>query len=346
MRLTCATRASGPSPASAVAWAVSGLAILLLATTTMPRSHAAILHEDFATDPFARGWTLHGDSSLFAWDPDGMRLRATWDSTRTNSYFLIPLRMILTRADPIRFAFTLNLEEARTQSSDGTFELAIGLLRMADALGPPRFRGAGVNPKLGARNIIEFDYFPASPTITPTLSAVAVGTNNVRWSVLNLFPHELSTGTSFRIELTLDPANQRVTLSVTHGSETVAAGASFLDPLFGDLRVDAFSVTSYSGDHQPERYGGQILARGWIDDIEVEFPDPPSTRLVLQRGASGARIRAEGPLDWRPRLERSTDVKVWGAVTNDALIVSGAWQWLEPTTEVPWALYRVAWDRP
>src|SRR6185503_7725736 len=58
-------------------------------------AHAAIISEDFSSDPRAREWKSFGDTNLFRWNATNQNLEVTWDSSRTNSFFHFPLGTIL-----------------------------------------------------------------------------------------------------------------------------------------------------------------------------------------------------------------------------------------------------------
>ena len=49
--------------------------------------HAAVISENFSTNPRARGWKNFGDTNLFRWNATNQNLEVTWDSARTNSFF-------------------------------------------------------------------------------------------------------------------------------------------------------------------------------------------------------------------------------------------------------------------
>lgn len=308
---------------------------------------AAVVREDFSNPPSGHGWRVAGDPSHFAWDAGAGRVGVTWDSSRPNAFFLRPLGTILTRAEDFRFAATLVLDEIQTASPDATFQLALGLLRESDTRATNFFRGAGVNPAWGPRNLIEFDYFPASRAITPTFSAVAVATNNLRWATANLFPFELTTGNRYRLALAYTAADRTLRLTVERDGEPWCDGSVRLDDRFGDFRVDAFSVTSYSGDHQPAGYGGQLVARGWLDDLEIEYPDPPAPRLAIVSDptAPGLRITSGVLAGWTPHLDRTRDWVNWDELPAPT-VEEGVWVFLDADSNRRAAAYQLRLDRP
>jgi hypothetical protein len=321
----------------------TAIAPLLLCSLTVS---AAVIQETFDADPATRGWRIHGDSDLFQWEAEAGKLRSTWDSDRTNTFYHLPLPTVLTRNDAFRFAFTLELESASLGESGGTFQLALGLLRRSEAFQENFFRGAGVNPGLGPRSIVEFDYFPASATITPTLSLTAVATNNLRWATRNLFPFELPVGVPCRVEVSYQPDESLLSLAVTAAGEPLASGSVTLNASFGDFRLDAFSVTSYSGANQPAGYAGEIHAVGTVDDIEIELPDPPVSRLVWSREGESVHVRTAILDGWQPRLLRSEDLVSWQPIDAEVHVKANEWLLVDPTPPVTSAVYRVILDRP
>lgn len=306
----------------------------------------AIIEENFSTDPLARGWRIEGDRELFRWDPELGRLQGTWDSSRPNTFFYLPLPTILSRSDPLRFAFSILLDDVQAPAPDGSFQLAIGLLRRADAFETNFFRGAGVNATWGVRNIVEFDYFPASSSIASTFSSVAVGTNNLRWTFLDIFPLEMTPGEWFRVEVAVYPDEQRLELRVEQDGELVGTRSVPFSSSFTDFRVDAFSVTSYSGEHQPANYGGQILAHGWVDDIAITFPEPPKPSLALTSVGPAVRISLTGREGWVPRLERSQDLQSWSALDAESSQNGDQWELTDNSPPPDGAAYRVQLLRP
>src|SRR5437868_12322529 len=104
-------------------------AAIWLATALFSR--AAMITEDFTKDPVAHGWRIFGDTNLFAWNATNHNLNVTWDSSRTNSYWYLPLGTILNRYDDFSIGLDLRLNDVATganSSKPSTFELAFGFL--------------------------------------------------------------------------------------------------------------------------------------------------------------------------------------------------------------------------
>src|SRR5258708_31826777 len=118
---------------------------------------AAVITEDFATDPAQRGWRTFGDASLFSWDATHQDLAVTWDSSHTNSLFYRSLRTVLTTGDDFSFRFDLRLSDLRVGSTPGKsneFEIAVGLLHYRIATKANAIRRAGTSPTYGVPNIV------------------------------------------------------------------------------------------------------------------------------------------------------------------------------------------------
>jgi len=136
-----------------------------------PVSGAVTFQEDFASDPLTRNWWAYGDGSLFRWNATNGVLEVTWDSSRPNSYFALPLDTVVSRADDFSFGFDLRLWDITIGTSPGkpfTFQLAVGLNNLAQATSTNFLRGTGTD----SPNLAEFDYFPDSgfgATISPTV---------------------------------------------------------------------------------------------------------------------------------------------------------------------------------
>ncbi|MBL9138044.1 MAG: hypothetical protein JNK85_19410 [Verrucomicrobiales bacterium] len=302
--------------------------------------------DDFATDPLAREWTHHGHAPMGVWDASRQRLAVAWDSNTPNRYCLRALPRELTRADDIRLRFRFGLDSIATADPDTTFPISIGFIRREQAFATNFFRGAGVNPAWGPRNVMEFAYFPASRSISPTLSATAIASHNLRWAMVNLFPFEIAAGSELEVDLRFTSANQTLAMSVARDGVPLAQGTTVLPVSFGEFRLDAISINSYSGDHQPVGYGGQVTARGWIDDLQVEFSDAPAVPLGIVFTAGVARLGVEAPPQWIPTLEFTEDLQAWLPLADAPVLESGHWHWQPPTASLPSAFFRLRWSRP
>src|SRR5205085_12246517 len=125
-------------------------------------------------------------------------LWVTWDSSRNNSYFYYRLGTIVNRDDTFTMSFDLMFQDYNIGTTPGrssTFPIAIGLLNLDNATETNFSRGSGINSVYGARNLVEFDFFPAWDTFMPTIAQVIVSSNNA-WlynhdNLLDMQPGEL-----------------------------------------------------------------------------------------------------------------------------------------------------------
>lgn len=270
--------------------------------------------ETFTQAPTA--WHSHGETSLFVWDAAAGAMDVTWDSARTNSYFYLPLGLTLTRADDFKLTFKVALNEIAIGTTEGkpyTFQIAVGLLNVSNAFDPEFYRGAGVDAAHGARNLVEFNYFPDSgfgATVAPT---IATASNNIAFS--GNYPLELAAKDIYRVEMQFDAATQTLNSRLWRNDELYPPEG--LKPLklstnFADFRLNAIAISSYSDAGQTPPFAGSIQARGWIDDIELTVWH----RLPLQVANSGdAELTLRFPTEagWTYQVESSSNLMQWTA---------------------------------
>jgi len=48
---------------------------------------AAVISENFSSNPNSREWRKFGNTNLFLWNASNQNLEVTWDSSQSNSYF-------------------------------------------------------------------------------------------------------------------------------------------------------------------------------------------------------------------------------------------------------------------
>ncbi|HAV61938.1 MAG TPA: hypothetical protein DCY13_06195 [Verrucomicrobiales bacterium] len=271
---------------------------------------AADFFEDFTQAPTRDRWRIHGEESLFRWHPDG-RLEVTWDSRRTNSYFLHRLDTILGKDDDFAIRFELTLESVQLGVSAGkpdTFELALGFINVADATHTNFFRGKGTGT---VRNLVEFDWFPDSgfgATLWPAF-----------WSTNATL--SFRGGDDFTLlELPMDRV-LNVTMAYSAATRTLrttmAAGGEPIGPIndlrladsFTDFRVDAFAISSYSDAGS----SGSLLATGRIDNIRLTLPPPAVTGLAVSRTEAGWFLQFTGRNGFVYQAESTSDFDTWQA---------------------------------
>jgi hypothetical protein len=314
---------------------------------------AAVFQETFATDPAVRGWTTFGDGSLFRWNVTHQNLEVTWDSSHTNSFFYLPLGTILAQSDDFSFSFDVRLGDIRAGTTPGKtneFEIAVGLVNYASATNPNAYRGAGVSPAYGVRNLIEFDYFPDAG-FGETFATTVVSTNNRIFPAHN-FPLAMTPGDTFRLMLSYTASNRIVRTAATRNgapygmppNNTLADLSLNGTP---DFRVDSFAVISYSDAIQtgPQAFHGSVLAHGMIDNIEITAP-PPVSNLRLSFAEATWRVEFSSRKNWVYTLQRSTDWNSWAAASIPVDGTGGTLLLTDPSASVRSAFYRIRAERP
>jgi hypothetical protein len=345
--------ATEPGKAQAVNRTVqASLLVGMQMVAALAQASAATFQEDFATDPLARGWRVFGDRSLFGWDSNHQQLRVTWDSSRTNSYFAWKLGTVLGNSDDFSLAFDLRLEEARVgvdPAKPFTFELAIGFIHLATATATNFARGTGIHPLYGPRNLVEFAYFPDTdpPTLGATVAPTVVSTNN-QFAFSHNFPLELTLGDWFRVEMAYWASNRVLRTRLWRNGQPfgLPPDQRLGDVLLAqacDFRVDTLAISSYSDT----RAGGSLLARGVVDNIQVDLPPPPVQNLVGRFDQDTWIVRFHARTNWLYSLERTTDWRGWEAVGLPSW-ATRPWLELEDRTapRLPAAFYRVRAERP
>jgi hypothetical protein len=318
---------------------------LLWLAAALP-SRAAAIAEAFATDPLQRGWSAHGDTSLFHWNATNQNLDVTWDSSRTNSLFYRPLGTVLTKNDDFSFGFDLRLADIAIgvdPEKPYTFEIAIGLCKFGSITNRNFFRGAGVNATYGPRNLIEFDYFPDSgfgATIAPT---VVSSNNNIRFS--DNHPLELTVNDLFHVEMSYRASNQVLRTLMTRNGGAFATMRDLSLNGFPDFRVDTFAVISYSDSFQHPTDAGSILAHGIVDNISWVVPDPPLIALRGARVGNFFRVDFNGASNWSYELEVTADFRQWNLVAQGFAATNGPLA-LQNNASADQGFYRVIARRP
>lgn len=303
------------------------LARFLLVSNTA--ALAAVFEESFDRDPATHGWIARGDATLFQWNAAAQALDVTWDSTRPNSFFALPLMMHLGRRDDFEVAFDLVLHEHRVgadPAKPGTFQISAGFLNLADATAPTFVRASGV----ASPNLVEWAWFGADTTISASVSPVITSTNRPpRWAFRDSYV-ELENGKVYRFNLRYTAADSTMRLGMwVNGVAGPTLDPVVLPATFTDFDVDAFAVSSYSDAGQDPRYAGSVRARGTIDNVRLVQPDPPvqGLSLVSVDGVRGVRFgSAKG---WGYVLEGSQDLVNWAPVGSTGAGTGGAMELLD-----------------
>ena len=298
--------------------------LLAIASVTIAALHAATITEDFSTAPSTRGWEIHNDASLFVWNSTNRNLEVTWDSSKTNSYFRLPISPITSKQD---FSFALDLhmhdmEIGTTEGRPSTFQIAFGFQNRASADAADFIRGTGANTP----NLAEFNFMPDSgfgPTLWPAMFPTNGLMNYSAASDFGLV--ELPIGIPVHVRLNYTATNHTLALQLlTNGvtvGEIVRAPLTDTNATIG-FQLDAFSISSYSDEGQfPGEFQGSILAHGTIDNIEITLPSSP-IQLATGRLVNGSwQHEVIGEPGWLYSLEASPNFESW---TEVAAPVAGA----------------------
>jgi len=281
--------------------------------------HAATILEDFSSDPLQRGWNIFGDTNLFHWNATNQNLEVTWDSSRTNSYFQFPLGTILSKSDDFSLAFDLRVRDIAIGTSSNkpyTFEIAIGFLNSINSTNTNYFRGTGINATYGVRNAVEFDYFPATATVSETFAPTVISTNN-RVAFSDNHPLELTANDLFHIAMTYTASNQTLKTMATrngvpYGLPPTDALKDLVLTAHPDFRVDRVAIINYSDALQAgsQQFWGSVLAHGTVDNLLVTVPDSLND-VAGAKSNSIFRATFTSRMNWLYSLERSTDFATW-----------------------------------
>jgi hypothetical protein len=301
-----------------------------------------LIGNDFATDPGPGVWHRHGDASLFRWNDQDKRLEVTWDSSRPNSFFYTALPSGLGKNDDFQMAFDLELTEIQggvNPANPFAFELAIGFFNMAQATNPGFSRGTGKN----SPNLVEFDYFPDTgygATLWPTVIATNGVLNYNDGNDYTLI--ELASGKRYHVVMAYTATEQMLKVSMTQdGSAFGPINSVRLRSDFPDFCVDAFGIASYSDQGS----GGSILAKGWLDNLEIRVPAPPVRELKMVSQGRLYGVQFQSLSRWHYQVERSTNLMDWTAISP---VWEGNGQALDVSDSAPpigAAFYRVKAER-
>ncbi len=302
--------------------------------------------EEFGSDPFARGWRVHGDPSAFAWDGSGA-LDVEWDSTRPNGYFAMALPGPVTERDDFAFGFDLMLHSHAVgvaPGKPGTFQMAAGLVRVADATQPWFRRGVFMAP----RNLVEWTWFGTEPSgaITASISpAVVPADGRLPWGYADSFV-EPRLGVRYGFDLAYTAADRTLRLSMTEdGLAGPALRALSLPAAFTGFEVDALSVNAYSDAGQDPRYAGSLRASGKVDRIRWNGPGPVVSGLRIDTVSPSTRVRFGTRPGWRYSLQASPDLMAWQTVAGPATGDGGELA-MDDVRAMDAAFYRVEARRP
>lgn len=307
------------------------------------RLSGGVVEETFDTDPTLHGWRAWGDGTLFDWDATGQRLGVTWDSSRPNSFFALPLASSLKATDDFSFAFDLTLESHAVgvlAGQVGTFQIAAGLIRRTDVLATNYSRGSFPGPK----NTVEWTWFGESGAVSASVSPVIIPSDGrLPWGYADSYV-ALEPGHRYRFEMAYTAAIRTARMAMTiDGQPGPQLVDVVLPPNFTRFECDTFAISNYSGAGQNPLYAGSVLARGWVDHIVISIPEHPPLRLRARDGG----VVLDALSGWRYRLEASGDLVVWSAVSEAVADKSAELELWDPRDGwFPAQFYRVVAVRP
>jgi hypothetical protein len=268
--------------------------------------------EEFDQDPAQHGWQSVGASELFRWEPNPGTLRVHWDSSRSNSFFVLPLGFTLTTAEPFSFEFELTMDSVgpRVTERPSILQVAAGLVRrdlLPDGM-PARLAGS-------ARNLVEWDWFPASDipgfggspdAISP---AVFGDTGSRAFSFDNFF--NPGDGATWRVRLTNDPVHRVVETRLwRNGIEQDPVNPVRLPATFGESVVDSFAIINWS---ESGTRLDSLEAVGHVDHVRLQLPDPPLGIVTMR---SQGVVTFNGAAGWTFTLMASGDLIHWSDVAS------------------------------
>ena len=291
---------------------LSGLAFAGVFAFAQASAAGLDLQEDFSGEPAAHGWQTFGDATLFQWDGASERLGVTWDSSRPNSYFHRPLGLTLRKAHEFELAFTVRLDSVAVGTTPGKpymFEIALGLLNLAEATQETFLRGTGIN----SPNLVEWDYFPDSG-FGATISSTIISERH-QWASSFNSPVPLDPATAYHFRLVYTPENQRLRTTMQAGDVLTTLQDVELKEGYDDFSVDTLAVISYSDAGQDPQFAGSIRAAGFVDDLRFVVPPPPVVgfRGWIEREAWQAAFTGRADFDYA--LLASPDLRSWTPVT-------------------------------
>ena len=310
----CVVPVARRQPPGKVTTIPAGVLALLMLLVLLPfLATASEVTEDFGTDPFSRGWQTVGDTNLFRWDAVRENVAVTWDSSRSNSFLVLPLFAELTTADDFVFSFDLQLTDAAVRDPDNrpsAVQIALGLVRLSRLPdgNPARLRGT-------AQDLVEFDWFadsfiPGFGENPATIGPAVFGANGSRaFSFDNYF--DLSDGATWRVRCAFQGTEGRLAITLLRdGVDAGPVNPVMLPAGFQSFTVDAFAVIAWN---ESASSTDSLIAHGTLDHVVLELPEPPIGALT-QVGQHAVEFTSVS--GWRYTLEVSDDLHTWAGTTS------------------------------
>jgi hypothetical protein len=321
-------------------------------------ARAAVITEDFSTNPLQNGWHVFGATNLFAWDSTNQCLDVTWDSTQPNSYFYHPLDGYLTRNDDFCFQFDLLLTDIASNvepGKTGPLQVAVGFENYADATNADFVRGLGEVSDIAEVNYYPTGYYVFGNTVypSPNTFAPAFVSDAATFSPNILNPYYvLEFPTNILIHVTMTFSADDQTASVTATTNGIPIG--LVPPLVLDSPTNSnftntdnyvvtmFSISSFTSIGDPY---DSLLAHGTIANLQITLP-PPAQNLMGSFSNSIWQVQFNDKTNWLYTLERTTNFVAWTDASG-AVPGNGTNLVLQDAAAPPGrAFYRVRANRP
>lgn len=319
---------------------VQAVVVALAVSFSVEAWAAVTISESFQSAPTDRGWGLYGDSSLFQWNEANENLEVRWDSRRTNSYFYLPLRTILSRSNDFALSFDLTLRDITPgidPAKPFAMQVAVGFLNLSSASNTNFFRATGTD----SPNIVEFNYFP-NTGFGASVSPIVVSSNKQFAFAFTVF--EMPIEQLFHIDMHYSAVQQALVTTVSSNGVSVAV-TNQLDSSFSDFRVDVVSISSYSDAGQHPDFDGSILANGTVDNISITVPEPPVGAVTGGFANNVWQVTLTSEPGWTYSLERTSDFQNWTQV-GSSVSGTGGTLTLQDSAPPATGFYRVRAEKP
>lgn len=294
-------------------------AMSLLALLGMFTGAAGELREDFATDPFSLDrpettrWQRVGDPSLFTWDAPAGNLAIQWDSTRPNSFCVLPLGRKLTAADAFAVSLDLRLYAAGARANSGrTNPLQVTFAFVQQAKLPAGYPLRTVAGR--AQDLLDFNFFPFADLgvfgAAAYVSPAAFGHTSAAYSFGNAL--DLADGTVRHLSCSWDPGTRQFFTEITGAGQEPVAPTEPPLPRSDDFTVDALAIINWSESTTPH---DSLRAAATLDNVLITLPTPPMAFTgPLLLGKDRRSVEFEGQVGYRYQLEASGDLVQWDGI--------------------------------
>ncbi len=330
-------------------------ASLFLSLASAP---AAVINQNFATDPLLNGWKIAGATNLFHWDSTNQNLAVTWDSAQPNGFFYYGLDGYLTRYDDFTFQFDLLLHDIASNTEPGKtgpVQIGIGFQNYSVATNSSYLRGFGL-----VSDIAEFDYYPygfydfgggfiyeAPPSTVPSFvsGTPTFSPNTLKPDYVLQFP----TGVVVHVTMKYTADNQTASVRATTNGiaigtvpDLVLNGTNSNFTASDNYNVNMFSITSYTsiGDDFDS-----LLAHGTVANLQIVLP-PPAQNLALAFTNGNWQVSFNDKTNWLYTLERSTNFASWSGASAQVAGNGTTLALQDTNAPAASAYYRVRANRP